>query len=79
MQGGYAGLKPLDAVHVASALLANVDEMHTFDDKLLRLNERIDKKDGKRLRICKPSMGGPALPLLETPPDTLDVPAEAEE
>jgi len=79
MQRGYAGLKPFDAVHLASALIANVDEMHSFDDKLLRLNERIDKRDGKPLKICKPSMGGPPLPLLETPPGTLDTPPDGEE
>ena len=74
MQLGYPGLKPLDAVHVASALTTNVDEMHTFDDKLLKLNDRIDKQDGRPLKICKPSMGGPPLPLLDTPPETLGVP-----
>ena len=79
MQRGYAGLKPLDAVHLASALIANIDEMHTFDDKLVRLSERIVKRDGKPLKICKPSMGGDPLPLLETPPNTLEVPPDREE
>jgi predicted nucleic acid-binding protein len=66
MQKGYAGLKPLDAVHLASAARANVEEMHTFDQKLLDLDEKITKADGTPLRICKPSMGGPALPLLDS-------------
>ena len=76
MQGGYAGLKPLDAVHLASALVANVDEMHSFDDKLLNLNERLQKKDGTPLKICKPAMGGPPLPLLDSPPATLAEPTD---
>lgn len=73
MQKGYAKLKPLDAVHIASALVANVDEMHSFDDDVLSLDERIEKKDGNPLKICKPSMGGPFLPLLDLAPDTLDL------
>ena len=33
--------KPSDAVHLASALLMNVDEMHTYDGSdLLILNEK---------------------------------------
>ena len=65
MQRGYSKLKPPDASHIAAATIALVDEMHTFDDKLLALNGLIDKEDGTKLRICKPSMGGPPLPLLE--------------
>ena len=65
MQQGYPGLKPLDAVHLASALVANVDEMHSFDDRLLNLSDRIEKKNGKPLKICRPSMAGPPLPLLD--------------
>jgi predicted nucleic acid-binding protein len=66
MQKGYTGLKPPDAVHLASAARANVEEMHTFDQKLLNLDEKITKADGTTLRICKPSMGGPSLPLLDS-------------
>ena len=65
MQRGYSKLKPPDASHIAAAAIALVDEMHTFDDKLLGLDGRIDKGDGTTLRICKPSMGRPPLPLLE--------------
>ena len=47
--------KPQDGIHLATALLNNVDELHTFDrDNLLGLSERIDRKDGKKLRICHP-------------------------
>ena len=67
MQQGWAGLKPPDAVHLASAVRANVDEMHTFDQKLLNLDGKFVKSDGTLLKICKPSLGGPPLPLLETP------------
>jgi predicted nucleic acid-binding protein len=62
---GYSKLKPADACHLASAAIANVEEMHTFDDKLLALDGRIEKQDGTKLRICKPDPGGPPAPLLE--------------
>ena len=65
MREGYAGLKPPDATHLAAAMVANVDELHTFDDKLLNLNGKLTRRDGLKLRICKPAMGGPSLPLLE--------------
>jgi len=32
MQAGYSGLKPPDAIHIASALVSNAEELHTFDD-----------------------------------------------
>jgi predicted nucleic acid-binding protein len=65
MLAGYSKLKPADASHLAAALVCNVDEMHTFDDRLLALDGKLDKLDGTKLKICKPSEGGPALPLLE--------------
>jgi predicted nucleic acid-binding protein len=67
------GLKPPDAVHLATALLTNSDEMHTFDGKLLGLTGKLPRADGTALRICKPGHGGPPLPLLdETRSDTGD-------
>jgi len=48
MQKGYSKLKPPDASHIAAATIALVDEMHTFDDKLLVLDGRIDKEDGTK-------------------------------
>jgi predicted nucleic acid-binding protein len=66
VQAGYAGLKPLDAVHLASAVASNVDELNTFDDALLALDGRITKADGTPLEICKPSLGGPEPPLFDT-------------
>ncbi|HLJ13257.1 MAG TPA: type II toxin-antitoxin system VapC family toxin [Bryobacteraceae bacterium] len=49
-------LKPTDAVHVATALLMEVDVLHTYDERhLLPLNGQIDKLDGgSKLRIEKP-------------------------
>ena len=47
--------KPQDGIHLATALLNNVDELHTFDrENLLSLSDRIPRKDGKHLRICNP-------------------------
>src|SRR5579871_414162 len=56
MQAGYAGLKPADATHLASAATSDVDCMHTFDDKLLKLDNKINKLDGTKLRITKPEI-----------------------
>lgn len=65
MQRGYSKLKPADASHIAAAAVAGVDEMHTYDDKLLDLTGKVAKADGTMLRICKPAMTGPKLPLLD--------------
>jgi hypothetical protein len=47
--------KPQDAIHVASALLMDVHELHTFDRKdLLALDERLTCQDGTLLRIRAP-------------------------
>ena len=65
MRGGHR-LKPLDAVHAATALVANVDEFHTFDDRLLSLDGKLIKLDGTALKICKPAHGGGSMPLFDT-------------
>jgi len=70
MTGGHAGLKPPDAVHLATALILNVDEMHTFDERLLGLDGRLDKDDGTKLRICKPTAGDPTPLFGSNPFDT---------
>ena len=67
MQRRFPRLKPPDASHLASAIIANVDEMHTFDSDLLDLDGKVQRTDGADLKKCKPSMGGPPLPLLESP------------
>jgi predicted nucleic acid-binding protein len=64
MTSGYTGLKPLDAVHLASAVLGQATEMHTFDDKLLKLNGYVDRVDGGKLKICLPDFGDKLPPLL---------------
>lgn len=49
--------KPQDAVHVASCLLANLDELHTFDGSdLLKFDGLLPRRDKVRLRICPPPL-----------------------
>jgi hypothetical protein len=63
---GYSKIKPPDAVHLATAAVSpRVEEMHTFDARLLALDDLIYKADGAKLKICKPDPGAPAAPLLE--------------
>lgn len=54
---GYA-LKPLDAVHLASAQWLQVQEVHTYDDRLEKFSEAIGR------RICAPYANQPRLPEL---------------
>lgn len=56
---GVAGLKPQDATHVASALIWNIPVLHTFDDKLLRLDGMLSLDDGNQLRIMRPAEDEP--------------------
>ncbi len=72
MMKGYSKLKPADACHLASAAIANAEEMHTFDDKLLALDGKIGKLDGTKLKICKPDPGGRPVPLLDAIRDIHD-------
>jgi predicted nucleic acid-binding protein len=65
MLKGFSGLKPPDAIHVATAAFVSADEMHTFDSKLLSLSGLIDKRDSTKLKICKPDVGGAPGPLLQ--------------
>jgi len=52
--------KPQDAIHLASAAIHNVDELHTFDSNhLLPLNNQIERRDGKKLTICIPQIATP--------------------
>jgi len=52
----YPGLrKPQDAIHVASCVIANIDELHTFDVKdLIKLDGQITLENGNALKISKP-------------------------
>tara|TARA_R110002095_G_scaffold133690_1_gene116036 strand:+ start:35 stop:574 length:540 start_codon:yes stop_codon:yes gene_type:complete len=48
--------KPPDGIHLASALYWNLDVMHTFDNEdLLKLDEKLNCRDGKKFRILVPS------------------------
>ena len=47
--------KPQDAIHVASCLLNNIDQLHTFNhEDLLGLNGQLDRVDRAKLIICEP-------------------------
>ena len=47
--------KPQDAIHVATCLLNNLDELHTFDgSNLLGLDGQIPRQDHRNLKICVP-------------------------
>ncbi len=48
-----AGLWPKDSIHVATAILNKVKTMHTFDDELLKLD---NKYGSPKLHICKPDI-----------------------
>jgi predicted nucleic acid-binding protein len=57
--------RPNDAIHLASALLFDVDEMHTYDrPHLLALDGKVPRADGTLLKICVPAVPGNA-PLLD--------------
>lgn len=61
---GVGNLKPPDAVHIASALVWNIPTFHTFDGKLLKLDNLLTMANGNQLHICMPESGTPA-PLFE--------------
>jgi len=63
LAGVGPAIKPFDALHVASALIAKVDFFHTFDDGLLRLSETLNCDDGRPLKIVKPTEEIPPPPL----------------
>ena len=47
--------KPSDAIHLATALVWNLDQLHTYDsDDLLGIT--INRRDGQRLDICTADM-----------------------
>ncbi len=63
--------KPTDAIHLATAVLYDLDEFHTSDYlNLLRLNGSIFRNDGATFLICEPPpipepAALPAMPLFE--------------
>jgi predicted nucleic acid-binding protein len=64
MQRGHPKLRPIDAVHIATALAANAQALHTFDKRILALDGVLDMPMGGKLRICRPSLPGKEPPLL---------------
>ena len=61
---GIGGLKPPDAVHLASALVWNIPVFHTFDRRLLDLDKKLALGDGADLSIVEPTDEVPKLDLL---------------
>jgi predicted nucleic acid-binding protein len=47
-------LKHADAVHAATASLANVDVLNSYDDDLLNLHDQIPCENGNLLHIARP-------------------------
>lgn len=60
---GLVALKPPDAVHLASALRAQVDQINTFDAEILKLDGTIPGRDGRPLKIIKPGSDTSPMPL----------------
>jgi predicted nucleic acid-binding protein len=56
---GVGKLSPQDSVHLASALVANVSVLHTFDAELLELDEVFTLDDGNKMRIVRPTEENP--------------------
>lgn len=47
--------KPSDAIHLATAVYWDLDQMHTYDDSDL-IGLVVECANGEKLEICKPSM-----------------------
>lgn len=61
-------VKPQDGVHLATALLNNCDELHTYDrENLIGLSGLLDRPDGTKLKIGPPP-NRPVPPLPEKTP-----------
>lgn len=54
-------VKQIDAIHLATALLHEVDELHTYDEDMLRFDRNLM---GHNIRIRRPSTDQTSLPLL---------------
>lgn len=67
------GLKPNDAIHMATALLYEIPILETIDDKLLHLS---GKEGNPRLIIRKPKYEGavPFPDIIPIPPSPLQQP-----
>jgi len=62
---GLAGLKPPDAIHLASATVWNVATFHTFDGRLIDLTRKITMADGNPLEVMMPTHEIPTPGLLK--------------
>jgi predicted nucleic acid-binding protein len=60
---GVGKLSPQDAIHLASALVANTPIFHTFDRDLLALDNVFTLDDGNKMRIVKPTEENPQVGL----------------
>jgi predicted nucleic acid-binding protein len=54
----YPSLKPMDAIHLATAIKGKVSEMHTYDSGLLGMSGKVGVPP---LTICHPSLENPPL------------------
>ncbi len=61
-------IDPKDAIHVASAIRMKVDEMHTYDAGLLRLNGVLPMDGAKKLKIRNPRVAQQDLPGVKDKP-----------
>jgi len=48
-------LQQRDSIHIATALLRTIPKLHTFDERLLKLDGKLGNP---KLRICKPDIQG---------------------
>ncbi|MEK0338181.1 MAG: type II toxin-antitoxin system VapC family toxin [Nitrosopumilus sp.] len=47
----HQGLRPKDSIHVATAIIQKIPELHTFDEYLLKLSGKVGNQN---FRICEP-------------------------
>jgi predicted nucleic acid-binding protein len=62
---GLINLKPADTVHLVSAQRAKAAELHTFDEKILALDGKINDASGSPIKICRPTQASSMGPLFE--------------
>ncbi len=65
MMGRHRGLKPADATHIASAIVAEATELQTFDGRLLALDSVIQRPNGATLPIRRPRFVNGQMPLFD--------------
>lgn len=69
MQKGFAGLKPADSVHLATASITGAEFFHTFDSDLIKLSGKINTQKGQPIQISSPEVLGKDTPLLKATKD----------